>query len=391
MSRSRCLAGLVAVVVVTLSSLLEPALTAAPAAAADKPVVYLTFDDGPGSYTPQFLDLLAHHDIRATFFVTGQHTTTDGALARRMVAEGHALGNHSWSHPRLTSLSNAAIAGQFAATNRAIAAATGVVPTCYRPPYGAVDARVHAVAVAVGLPNAEWRTASSGSHWGLWDIDTNDWRLSVAGGTWTEADMRRQLDRVGDGDTVLLHDGGLHRSRGLAVLGRWLAANHDRFDFRPLPGCGGVVSEAPFDPAHPERWHRFQIARLYRAYFDRAPDPDGWDYWNEQFSRGLSPIGISHWFARSSEFALLGERSDTELVTFVYRQILDREPDPDGLTYWVGELARGLDRGALVYYFSESDEFIVRSAPMLTGGCYSGEFGSSYACWAAQLPPAQRW
>ncbi len=361
------------------------------AAAAPKPVLYLTFDDGPGPYTPRFLDLLGRYGIRSTFFVTGRATEANGAMVRRIAGEGHAVGNHSYRHARLTALSNAAVLSEFTATNQAVAAAIGVVPTCYRPPYGAVDARVHGVAVSAGLTNQEWRTGSRGSNWGLWDIDTNDWRLSAPGSGWTEAAMRRQLDRAADGDTILLHDGGIARTRSLAVLTGWLADNHNRFEFRTLPGCGGAITEPSLDPAHPEQWNRFQIARLYRAYFDRAPDAEGWDYWNEVHAREATLVQISQWFAESSEFARQGRQADGDFMTFVYRQVLDREPDEDGFAYWLAQLAGGMDRGALVTYFSESEEYIRRSAPALTGDCYTGEVGSSYLCWADRLPPPRTW
>ncbi len=371
--------------------MVHPLASPAPAAAESKPVVYLTFDDGPGAYTPLYLDLLARYDIKATFFVTGRATAADGAMVRRTVAEGHAIGNHSYNHPRLTALSNASIRAELTRTSDAVAKATGVSPSCYRPPYGAVDARVHDQAVSVGLTNAEWQTGSSGSHWGLWDIDTNDWRLSLAGSSWSESDMRRQLDRAGDGDTILLHDGGAARGRALAVVTDWLAHNHNRFEFRALPGCGGPVVEPALHPDHPQGWHRFQIARLYRAYFNRAPDTEGWEYWNEIYSRGSSLEEISHWFALSSEFALSGGMTDAEFVAFVYQQVLDRQPDTGGHAYWVAEMAAGVTRGELMIHFSESEEYISRTAPVITGDCYNGDIKASYRCWADQLPPPQRW
>ncbi|MCP4224170.1 MAG: polysaccharide deacetylase family protein [Actinomycetia bacterium] len=391
MNLSRSVASLVALLLVSSISVVDPLLSPSPAAAESKPVVYLTFDDGPGPYTSRYLDLLARYDIQTTFFVTGRNTTANEAMARRIVAEGHAIANHSYNHARLTTLSDASIRAELTRTTEAVTDATGVVPTCYRPPYGAVDARVHAQAVSVGLPNDEWQTGSWGSHWGLWDIDTNDWRLSLASTSWTEGDMRRQLDRASDGDTILLHDGGVARDRALAVFTAWLADNHDRFEFRSLPGCGGAVVEPGLHPDHPQGWHRFQIARLYRAYFNRAPDAEGWEYWNEIYSRGNSLEEISHWFTLSSEFALLGETTDTEFVTFVYQQVLERQPDSGGQAYWVAELAAGVTRGELVIHFSESEEYVQRTAPLITGDCYNGDVKASYRCWADQLPPPHEW
>ena len=360
-------------------------------------MLHLTFDDGPGEDTAAFLDLLARYEVPATFFVTGSAVTADPATARRIVDDGHAIANHTWSHPRLSALSDERIRSELGRTTAAIETATGVTPVCYRPPYGATSARVHAQAVAVGLPNAEWTTGSAGSHFGLWDVDTSDWRLSLRSTTWTEARMRARLDAAGAGDTVLLHDGLANRRRGLAVLTAWLADNHDRFEFRTLPGCGGrpaVLTEPPVDPDEPEMWHRSRIARLYLAYFGRLPDEEGWEYWNHQFTTGSSLAQISASFAVSTEFTRTAVLTDDELITHVYRRVLDREPDPAGFAYWQAQLAGGLDRGELVLYFSDGIEFIRSSAPLLTGGCHPGDPTAdhrvAYRCWTAALP-TYRW
>ncbi|MEM9565664.1 MAG: polysaccharide deacetylase family protein [Actinomycetota bacterium] len=357
----------------------------------DRPVLYLTFDDGPGEDTPAFLDLLARYDANATFFVTGSAVTTNPATAVRIVADGHAIANHTWNHPALSRLPDDAVRREFVTTTAAIEATTGVTPVCYRPPYGATNARVHAQAVAVGLPNADW-TTGSGSHHGLWDVDTNDWRLSLRSSTWTEARMRARLDSAGDGDTILLHDGFANRRRGLAVLAGWLAANHDRFRFETLPGCGvpTPIAEPAFDPDQPEQWHRARIARLYLAYFGRLPDADGWEYWNREFSTGASMGQISDSFAVSAEFTRTSVMTDEEFVTHIYRMVLDRQPDEEGFAYWLDQLAGGLDRGDLVLYFSDGTEFVRTSAPLLTGSCHDGDPASdpraAYGCWVAGLP-----
>jgi peptidoglycan/xylan/chitin deacetylase (PgdA/CDA1 family) len=371
-------------------------VVAAPSAAAgppepDKPVLYLTFDDGPGPDTPAFLDLLAEYDIEATFFVTGRAVTANPDTARRLVAEGHGIANHTWNHPRLTRLSDEAIRNEFTTTSQLIAEVTDRIATCYRPPYGATNARVHQQAVAVGLANQQWVTGSTRSHFGLWDVDTNDWRLSLGFG-WSEDAMRGRLDRSEGGDTVLLHDGFSRRTRGLRVLRGWLADNHDRFDFQVLPGCLGdpVVPPAPVEPAiddeSPQSWHRFQIARLYSAYFDRRPDDEGWEYWSRQHAEGMDLGQISYWFAQSSEFNRSAELDDQQFIAFVYRQVLDREPDAAGFGYWLDQLSGQLDRGELVLYFSESDEYIERTAARLTGDCAGPTVEAGYRCWAERLP-----
>jgi hypothetical protein len=144
------------------------------------------------------------------------------------------------------------------------------------------------------------------------------------------------------------------------------------------------------DPDRPQYWHRFQIARLYRAYFDRQPDHAGWEYWNKVYSQGRSLVEISGWLAEGSEFGATGPLTDTELVAFVYREVLDREPEPEGLQYWVGQLQAGLERGELVAYFSESDEYLLRTLYVMTGQCHLGPI-DLYRCWADRLPVYHWW
>lgn len=89
-----------------------------------------------------------------------------------------------------------------------------------------------------------------------------------------------------------------------------------------MPGCGGAIIEPALDPDKPERWHRFQIARLYRAYYDRALDAEGWDYWNKVYAKGATLAQISQWFADGSEFSRLGDKTNREFLDFVYRNVL---------------------------------------------------------------------
>ncbi len=345
------------------------------AAGAPRPVVYFTFDDGPdATVTGRILDILDRHNARATFFVTGSRVPAYPAVTRRIVTDGHAIANHSWSHPVLTSLSDGAVRSQFQSTNDVVARMTGVRPTCYRPPYGAVDARIHRLAVESGLPNAHWTAA--GNHYGLWDIDTQDWRRSYSR-------TRYELSKVSDGDVVLMHSLAPFSAQ---VFGEWMAANAHRFEFRALAGCGGTPSEPPVTvepaiPADPARWYRYQVARLYVAYFDRAPDDGGARYWNTLFARGaLSLDEISDAFADSTEFAGRYQQVDNRrFVALVYENILDRQPDPRGWDYWTALLNRGrLTRGEMMVQFSESTEFVRLAAPVATAEAWNGDPASSY-------------
>lgn len=160
--------------------------------------VALTFDDGPGAHTGALLDMLARRRDRATFFVVGQMVPGDGErLLRRMVTEGHELGNHSWDHPMLPGLSRTGISEQLNRTQWIVKRSTGVTMDFMRPPYGATDARVAAESRQLGLSQI------------LWDVDTLDWRDRDS------SIVASRASKAGPGSIVLLHD--IHLSTVQAV------------------------------------------------------------------------------------------------------------------------------------------------------------------------------
>ena len=212
--------------VVAALSVLQVGTSSVSAASDGRPVVYLTFDDGPGSDTPKFLDLLASHDIKATFFVTGRSALNFPDLTRRVADEGHAIGNHTYDHSWLTRTDPS---DQLARGQDALGSTLGTEPTCYRPPYGATNDHVRSVGTELGM--VEW----------LWDLDTEDWRRSV-----TAEEMVSVLNTAAtaerffglEGAIVLMHDGGGDGARTVEALATWLETNNDRYDFRLIEGCG---------------------------------------------------------------------------------------------------------------------------------------------------------
>jgi peptidoglycan/xylan/chitin deacetylase (PgdA/CDA1 family) len=172
-------------------------LLAAPAQAASAPQqcaagsVRLTFDDGPhATATADILDTLADRGVEATFFVTGEMAAARPDIVRRASEEGHRIGNHSWSHPRLTMLDQAQVESQLRRTNEVIERATGSSPGEWRPPYGATNGLVEAAARQVGLDSMV-----------LWTVDPRDWADPPA-----TAIRDRVLQGVRPGSVVLLHD-----------------------------------------------------------------------------------------------------------------------------------------------------------------------------------------
>jgi peptidoglycan/xylan/chitin deacetylase (PgdA/CDA1 family) len=172
----------------------------------DAPGVAWTFDDGPhAERTPRLLDLLARAGQRATFFVVGREVRRNPQLTRRILAEGHALGNHSYTHPWMPGLSTRAIHAELAECQRAVEDVTGVAPTVVRPPYGHRDARFYRVARELGLVPV------------LWSVDTIDYAGLAADR------VERRAARARAGDVVLFHDGNARARGTLPAIERLLA------------------------------------------------------------------------------------------------------------------------------------------------------------------------
>ena len=144
----------------------RPAATAQAASGqcAERKCIALTFDDGPVAGTAALLDLLRSRGVHATFFVVGENAQAHPDLLRRMAADGHAVENHTYTHARLTRLGTASIRRELVQTNDVIESATGVAPAYVRPPYGATDDSVAAVAGELGMGQVTW------------DVDPVDWK-----------------------------------------------------------------------------------------------------------------------------------------------------------------------------------------------------------------------
>ncbi len=124
------------------------------------------------------------------------------------------------------------------------------------------------------------------------------------------------------------------------------------------------------EPTGPAAWPSYirdvpldgQINRLYQAYFLRLPDEDGFEYWVDQRARSTSLNNISSAFASGNEFKnRYGSLNNSAFVDLVYLNVLGRSPDPDGRAYWIGQLNQGVDRGAVMAGFAESNEYVNRT------------------------------
>ncbi len=156
-----------------------------------------TFDDGPNDrYTSQLLEVLARHEVKATFFLLGRYVEARPELARAVAEAGHAIGNHGYSHRNLIFLSDNETRQELKRTSEAIAAAAGIGPALFRPPFGGRRPGTFALARQCGMTPVMWR------------IIGNDWRAGSA-----ESIVRRVCSRIRGGEVIVLHDGG-HRALG---------------------------------------------------------------------------------------------------------------------------------------------------------------------------------
>jgi peptidoglycan/xylan/chitin deacetylase (PgdA/CDA1 family) len=171
--------------------------------------VALTFDDGPDPvWTPKILDALRRHHATATFFVVGAQVNKYPDLVRRIVAEGHQLGLHSFTHRDLTTMSESRRRIEFELTRNAVAAATGQDVKLFRPPYLASPTKVDARGLDL-IRDA----GRSGYVTVLADRDTGDWRRPGA-----KVIAEAALPVSPGGTIVLMHDGGGDRQQTVDAL-----------------------------------------------------------------------------------------------------------------------------------------------------------------------------
>ena len=151
-----------------------------------RPMIALTFDDGPGEYTEELINCLVENNAKATFFMLGQNVEAYPEIAKELSDAGMELGNHSYSHPDLVTIGAEAAAQQVSNTDAALKAATGFEATVMRPPGGSFNDSVKA---AIDHPLI------------IWSIDTRDWATKSEDQTYQVV-----MDNAQDGSVVLMHD-----------------------------------------------------------------------------------------------------------------------------------------------------------------------------------------
>ena len=155
----------------------------------DKPMIALTFDDGPGPGTRRILRALESVDGRATFCMVGDRVNDYAQTARMVAEQGSEIATHTLSHPNLAKLSAGEVRAELEQSIAAIEQVTGVRPGVLRPPYGSTSEDVQQICREMGVVIANW------------NVDTEDWRVRDA-----DAILNHVLDNARDGAIVLCHD-----------------------------------------------------------------------------------------------------------------------------------------------------------------------------------------
>jgi peptidoglycan/xylan/chitin deacetylase (PgdA/CDA1 family) len=163
-------------------------------------LIALTFDDGPGKFTPAVLDVLEEHRAKATFFLMGCAIEDERDVVARMARRGHEVGNHTFSHPRVGSLEDE-IHRELRSTSDLIEEIVGRPPALFRPPYGLDGLKAVPIAKALGMTTVRWSVNPK-------DRDGGGERRIV----------RSVLDASRSGAAVLLHDGGNDREEAAAIV-----------------------------------------------------------------------------------------------------------------------------------------------------------------------------
>ena len=187
--------------------------------------IALTYDDGPNDpYTPQLMDVLARHGVRASFFLIGRFVSRRPNIVRDLVQAGHVVGNHTYTHPPLIFETSIQIRVQLISCRQAIADAVGEHSNLFRPPYGARRPAVLRIARELGLEPVMWNAI--GYDW----LDTTPQRIE-----------QNVAKSIRGGDVIVLHDGnhqhlGTDRSKTVAATDLLIARyKAEGYEFVTIP------------------------------------------------------------------------------------------------------------------------------------------------------------
>ena len=194
--------------------------------------IALTYDDGPNDpHTLRLLEVLAKHDVKATFFLIGQFVELRPDIVRDVVKAGHVIGNHTFTHPNLIFESSDETRSQLERCMRAIEDAAGQTPHLFRPPFGGRRPGTLGIARSLALEPV------------MWNVTSYDWRIPPAAKI-----VETCLHQMRGGDVILMHDGshhGMGADRSQTVLAtdqliaRWKSEGYDSRTIPRMMGADG--------------------------------------------------------------------------------------------------------------------------------------------------------
>lgn len=204
-----------------------------PRPAGDRKVIALTFDDGPSSYTQRYLDILAEHNARATFFCLGSQVAGREDLVQAIKAQGSQVASHTMNHQQLTAVDAGTLQAEVADAFAAISGAGGGDTTVIRPPYGALDAQA-------------WvNSGGSFSASVIWNLDSLDWERPGV-----DAIVENCTKGAWSGAIILMHDGGGNRDQDLEALPKIIERlQGEGYEFVTLSELCALDSRIPADVA----------------------------------------------------------------------------------------------------------------------------------------------
>ena len=241
----------------------------------NKGKVALSFDDGPDpEWTPKILDVLKKYNVSGTFFMIGEEAENNVGVMKRVYREGHEIGNHTFTHPDISGISNAQVKLQVVATERLFAAKLGVNPLYFRPPYSIdqePDTNDQAAPVEL-IQNLGYVVVGN-------KIDTDDWDEHPRKSPEEIRDsVFRQIDSMEKnswerGSVILLHDGGGDRSATVAALPVLIEALRAHgYQIVPVSQLVGQTREQVMPPlvGWRQRWLAFadSVAFFFISFFN---------------------------------------------------------------------------------------------------------------------------
>lgn len=183
--------------------------------------LFLTFDDGPDAeLTPQFLDILATHNVKATFFLSGQRALKNRDSTAEIIRQGHTIGSHGHDHIRLLFRGRKHLFQQVATADQAISAATKLTPLYFRPPHGIFGPGLLQVLSKMNKVLV------------LWNCNSHDYLANRSPDTIISSVLRK----VRPGSIILMHDGSPHGNRTVKILSKLIRQLcEDGYEFASLP------------------------------------------------------------------------------------------------------------------------------------------------------------